>query len=117
MSEWTKGPWRCVIDDTGGQWSGWPLCIVPESDNDRSVVRPGGMWPYEWDAKVSQHESVATANLIAAAPTMAEALEALVVEYGERGSDDQLLHHSIQPEPVARAMLALTLAKGEDRND
>ena len=63
----TPGPWRSVIDDTGGQWSGWPLCIVPENDDDRSVVRTGGLWPYEWDAKVSQHEAVSTAAFIAAA--------------------------------------------------
>jgi len=63
----TPGPWRSVIDDTGGQWSGWPLCIVPENDDDRSVVRTGGQWPYEWDTKVCQHEAISTAAYIVAA--------------------------------------------------
>lgn len=71
----TPGPWRSVIDDTNGQWSGWPLCIVPENDDDKSVVRTGGQWPYEWDAATSQREAVANARLIAAAPDLLEALQ------------------------------------------
>jgi hypothetical protein len=63
----TQGEWRSILDDTGGPMSGWPLCIVAAGDDDRTVVRTGGMWPYEWDAKVSQHEAVATAAFIAAA--------------------------------------------------
>ena len=70
----TPGPWRSIVDDTGGQWSGWPLCIVPENDDDKSVVRTGGQWPYEWDAATSQREAVANARLIAAAPDLLEAL-------------------------------------------
>ena len=99
----TPGPWRSIIDDTGGQWSGWPLCIVPENDDDKSVVRTGGQWPYEWDAATSQREAVANARLIAAAPTMfayiaarsaagdpeatqiMESLKATATEQGERG--------------------------------
>lgn len=66
----TPGPWRSIIDDTGGQWSGWPLCVCPVGDDDRSVVRTGGQWPYEWDAHTSQAEAVANARLIAASPAM-----------------------------------------------
>ena len=69
----TPGPWRLVIDDTGGQWSGWPLCVCPVNDDNRNIVRTGGMWPYEWDAATSQREAVANARLIAAAPDLLEA--------------------------------------------
>ena len=63
-----------VIDDTGGQWAGWPLVIVSVVDDDKSIVRTGGLWPYKWDAGTSQQEAVANARLIAAAPDLAEAL-------------------------------------------
>lgn len=82
----TKGPWKSIIDDTGGERSGWPLCIVPEDDDNRSVVRTGGMWPYEWDAKVSRHEAVATAAFIAAAnPATVLALLAEIAALNDYG--------------------------------
>lgn len=88
MSEHTKGPWRLVINDTGGRWSGWPLCICPEDGgDDRSVVRPGGQWPYEWDAHTSQMEAVANGRLIAAAPDLLEAARNLV-RWAEDPSED-----------------------------
>ena len=82
----TPGPWKSIIDDTGGERSGWPLCIVPENGDDRSVVRTGGMWPYEWDAKVSQHEAVSTAAFIAAAnpATVLALLSEIAALRGER---------------------------------
>lgn len=69
----TPGPWELVIDDTGGPQSGWPLVIVAADDDDKSVVRTGGQWPYEWDAAMSQREAVANARLIAASPDLLEA--------------------------------------------
>lgn len=71
LAECTPGPWEAFIDDTGGQWSGWPLSISAPSITDKTVVRPGGQWPYEWDAKTSQHEAVTNAHLIALAPELA----------------------------------------------
>lgn len=70
----TPGPWRLIIDDTGGPQSGWPLVVVATDDEDKSVVRPGGQWPYEWDGAISQREAVANAHLISAAPDLLEAL-------------------------------------------
>lgn len=94
----TPGPWRSVIDDTGGQWSGWPLCIVPENDDDKSVVRTGGQWPYEWDAATNQREAVANARLIAAAPDLLEACRLAVGPLGSTG-----------PTPAYEAVLAAIL--------
>jgi ABC-type sulfate transport system substrate-binding protein len=67
-----------VIDDTGGQWSGWPLVIISVADADKSIVRTGGMWPYEWDASTSQREAVANARLTTAAPDFAAAAASLI---------------------------------------
>jgi len=60
----TPGPWVVFIDDSGGQWTGWPLSIEAVSITDKTVVRPGGQWPYKWDAHTSQNETVANAHLI-----------------------------------------------------
>jgi hypothetical protein len=61
----TPGPWEPFICDDGKQWSGWPLSIEAWSIADKSIVRPGGFYPYEWDAKTSQHEACANASHIA----------------------------------------------------
>jgi hypothetical protein len=67
----TQGPASVFICDDGGQWSGWPLSVNSVDDEDKTIVRPGGFYPYEWDAAVSQREAVANANLIAEAFTVA----------------------------------------------
>lgn len=77
LAEATPGPWEAFIDDSGGQWSGWPLSINAASIDDKMVVRTGGQWPYEWDAKTSQHEAVTNARLIALAPDLAAEVVAL----------------------------------------
>ena len=95
MSEtpkFTPGPWTVVIDDTGGQWTGWPISIAAANEEDKSIVRPGGQWPYEWDAAMSQREAIANAHLIAAAPELygegrasARTMEDVADALGERG--------------------------------
>ena len=67
MSEWTKGPWE--TDDNMGVWA-----------------TGGGMVGqfFHVSMGITLEQAEANARLAAAAPTMAEALEALVVEYGER---------------------------------
>jgi hypothetical protein len=89
-SKHTPGPWRSIIDDSGGQWSGWPLCVVAVDDPDRDVVRPGGQWPYDWGPATSQREAVANARLIAAAPDLLEALQR-ALPYVEDASDSAAL--------------------------
>lgn len=72
----TKGPWKVFVNDSGGEWTGWPMSInAPSVHEDCVVVRTGGQYPYAWDYRVSQAEAVANAHLIAASPKMLEALE------------------------------------------
>lgn len=71
----TPGPWVVFLDDSGGEWTGWPLSIDATSITDKTVVRTGGQWPYKWDAKTSQAEAVANAHLIAASPDLLELVE------------------------------------------
>ena len=40
----TPGPWKDFIDDSSGQWTGWPLSIDATSIEDKCVVRTGGKW-------------------------------------------------------------------------
>ena len=88
LSDTTPGPWSVFIDDTGGRWTGWPLSIDADTITDKVVVRTGGQWPYEWDAKTSQHEACENARLIALAP----ALAAEVLQLREALS---ALHHAV----------------------
>jgi hypothetical protein len=105
MGAHTKGPWRSIIDDTGGQWSGWPLCITAENEDDKSIVRTGGQWPYEWDAATSQREAVANARLIASAPDLLEALKTV------RDYVSDMAEGHIQQTPALTAMAHEDLAR------
>jgi len=71
VADATPGPWVEFFKDDGGKWTGWPISIEAVSFTDKVVVRPGGQWPYDWDAGVSQNEAIANARLIAQAPTLA----------------------------------------------
>jgi hypothetical protein len=70
----TDGPWEVFICDDGKEWTGWPLSIEAANEDDKTVVRPGGFYPYTWDASMSQTEAVANAHLMAASPDMLTAL-------------------------------------------
>ena len=80
---YTPGPWKEFVDDSGGQWSGWPLSVEATAETDKTVVRTGGQWPYEWDAKTSQHEACANAALLALAPDLAAALRQTLARNAE----------------------------------
>ena len=80
VAEATTGPWVEFFKDDGGKWTGWPISIEAVSFTDKVVVRPGGQWPYDWDAGVSQNEAIANARLIAQAPTLATDLAAALAE-------------------------------------
>lgn len=92
----TPGSWEVFICDDGKQWTGWPLSIYASDDEDKTVVRPGGFYPYEWDAAVSQREAVANAYLMASSPDMLAALTAalpllgLAAKTGDKSAVDAL---------------------------
>jgi hypothetical protein len=97
MSEHTPGPWCLVIDDTGGPQTGWPLCVSQEA-LDVSVVRQGGMYPYEWEQGISQRQAIANGHLIAAAPDMLELLNHIRILMKNRDRDpvEERLYETIQ---------------------
>jgi hypothetical protein len=105
----TPGPWRSIIDDTGGQWSGWPLCITAENEDDKTVVRTGGQWPYEWDAATSQREAVANARLIASAPDLLEACQEALT-YCEHLKSSMF---GVEPSHADQLRAAIARATGE----
>lgn len=83
----TPGPWRLYICDDGGEWTGWPISITAANDEDKTVVRTGGQWPYKWDVATSQREALANAHLITAAPDMLAVLLAFVDDDGRTTTD------------------------------
>lgn len=101
-TKWTPGPWSVFIDDSGDKWTGWPLSIDAVTDPDKTVVRTGGHWPYEWETATSQREAVANAHLIAAAPDLYAALEHMI-----------RWHDQLSPADIAKAEAALAKARGE----
>lgn len=74
----TKGPWTVVIDDTGGQYSGWPS-IEASTELDISIVHRAGFHHEFWDAHSGLSETLANARLIASAPDLLEALETATI--------------------------------------
>ena len=81
----TPGNWETFICDDGGMWSGWPLSINCPTITDKTVVRPGGFYPYNWDAKTSQHEACQNALHIArCSPDNIAALIARIRQQAER---------------------------------
>lgn len=120
--KFTKGPWTLFIDDTGGEWTGWPISIGAAHDKDKSVVRPGGQYPYEWDAAMSQREAVANAHLIAAAPELYEALrrardmlQSVAGDIEDGGSLDSLRGKYVMAILGARDAAWAALSKAEGR--
>jgi hypothetical protein len=99
MSEWTKGPWE--TDDNMGVWA-----------------TGGGMVGqfFHVSMGITLEQAEDNARLAAAAPTMAEALEALIADVERIGIEDGLADQG-DPAIVEQARAALRLAKGEDRND
>ena len=73
MTQHTPGPWRVIIDDTGGPFTGWPSIVAPEHI-DASVVHRAGFKQQHW-GDWSQREALANARLIAAAPDLLVELE------------------------------------------
>jgi len=78
MVSHTAGPWTVFIDDSGDEWTGWPLCITADNvknanGDGKLIVRTGGQWPYKWDNGTSMDEANANARLISASPDLLSA--------------------------------------------
>lgn len=60
--------WRVVIDDTGGPFSGWPLCVSSATE-DRAVLHQGGFIQEFWGGNhgdgPSLREALEIAQLVA----------------------------------------------------
>lgn len=54
--------WTVVIDDTGGQFSGWPS--VSSEEEDRTILHRAGFKQEFWDGP-SLHEAKQIAQLVA----------------------------------------------------
>jgi hypothetical protein len=87
MNKHTLGPWRVIIDDTGGSFTGWPS-VSASDELDCSIVHRAGFKQEYW-GDLSQREAIANAHLIAAAPDLLEALinlEAMAERYRQTGA-------------------------------
>ena len=108
MSEtkWTKGPWTFFEHSwahTGIFSSGKRVAALELSEVTEETEEALG------------DEMAANAHLIAAAPDLYEALEAMVEWYGKRNhTDNHLLPMDSQEHEIADAMMALAKARGEN---
>jgi hypothetical protein len=76
MPKFTEGPWRVVIDDTGGPFTGFPYILAPDEIESAVVHRAG--FKQEFWGELSMRECVANARLIAASPELYEQLADLL---------------------------------------
>ena len=108
MTKHTKGPWRVCVDDTGGQYSGWPS-IAASEELDTTVIHRAGFHHEFWDWHPGLPEALANAHLIAAAPDLLEALEdarAQLEAYEEETGSGEYFNDT-------RINAAIAKAKGE----
>lgn len=108
MSEWTKGPWVYEDNMPRSYGSAW----VNSADVRKIAVCDGTRRSdtHGFCLRMNEGENEANARLIAAAPTMAEALENLLAH--TEGVTLPAAAHVMRE----KARAALQLAKGEDRN-
>ena len=98
----TPGPWVAGVSAVIGAAR---FSVVPEFNNGRVVSICGDCGAED------EEESIANANLIAAAPDMYEALEMAILEYGKPGGP-----WNVPSKPgswIDKAKTALKKARGE----
>ena len=95
MNEHTPGPWRVILDDTGGPFTGWPSVVASE-ELDCTIIHEYGFKQEFW-GELSQRESIANARLIASAPELLEALKVLV------NNNESLVGNQIARAAIAKA--------------
>jgi len=110
MPRTTKGDWSAFIDDSGDKWSGWPLSVHADSEDDKVVVRSGGFYPYEWDASMSQEEAVANSLHIAmTGPNPIEQIsDGYIALYEKSAILEQELEKARETEQRLRTSLVIT---------
>jgi len=97
MSKHTPGPWRVILDDTGGPFSGRPS-VVSSDEIDCGIVHGDGFTQTHWRSARGDREIHANARLIAAAPAMADALLELDAMFRRISPDDpDGLHPATHP--------------------
>lgn len=57
-------PWRVVLDDTGGPFTGWPS-IEANEEYDSAIIHRAGFSQEHWHG-LSQRDAIAAARLICA---------------------------------------------------
>ena len=102
----TPGPWRVILDDTGGQFTGWPS-VSASDELDCSIVHRAGFKQEYW-GDLSQREAIANARLIAAAPELLTALEPFVLA----NSSEEFVTLVVRSNDIKNARAAITKATG-----
>jgi len=103
----TPGPWRVIIDDTGGSFTGWPS-VSASDELDCSIVHRAGFKQEYW-GDLSQREAIANARLIASAPELLELLEDVISIGG--GMVEEIYGYSF----VESVRAAIAKATGESK--
>lgn len=80
MNKTTPGPWSVILDDTGGEFTGWPSITAPD-EIDVTVVHRAGFKQTYW-GDTDQKTAIANATLMAAAPAMRDRIKRLERENG-----------------------------------
>ena len=101
----TPGPWSLVINKFGEN-----VLVQPATDRTLFLLDDGETT--DWN----QDEADANASLIAAAPALYEAVEALVECFIKRGPFDEPLGSSEQAPSINAGIAALTLALGDKQD-
>ena len=106
----TPGPWRVILDDTGGEFSGWPSVEAPE-EIDTAIVHRAGFHQRYW-GDLSQRECIANARLIAAAPDLLAALKFIVEQIDFPGVSTHTLGNYTHGAGMAMGRAAIAAAEG-----
>lgn len=102
-SEHTRGPWAATHTDPAEGYDCWWITACPASNQEKEIATVSGGFPHD------KHE--ANARLIAAAPELLEALEALAAEVGKMTADRE--KHPLMLGHLCEAKLAIAKARGE----
>lgn len=106
-TKWSPGPWRVADDAAEADFSWWkesdPLCVVVTVDD-----APGKGICSTNDDGIPTDEDIANAQLIAAAPDLYAALEAVLAESGDPNAATGEYDTT-----AGRAYRALAKARGE----